>query len=205
MLCRPFFILTDDESVFGRFRNLDACWTMHRLAEAEALNHLPDRSLVVLDTAARASLKPEVPVLRAWAARHLIVVISSNPDDNEGLFYLEAGVSGYCHAYAAEATLRQVLEVVASGEQWVGRSLLSRLLKGLDQTRQARTESCTVRLSEREREVALLAAQGQSNQGIANTLLITERTVKAHLSSAFEKLEVADRLQLALKIHGIQP
>lgn len=202
---RSFFILTDDESVFDRFRHMGECWSVHRLATPEVLDHLPDRSLIVLDTAARALAKPEATVWRAWSTRHLIVAISSNPDDEEGLFYLEAGVSGYCHAYAAEATLRQVLEVVASGEQWVGRSLLGRLLKGLHQTRQAQTEHRTVLLSEREREVALLAARGRSNQDIADVLHITERTVKAHLSSAFEKLEVTDRLQLALKIHGIKP
>ena len=51
--------------------------------------------------------------------------------------------------------------------------------------------------------MARYAASGQSNAQIADALGITERTVKAHLSAVFEKLEVTDRLQLALRVHGI--
>ncbi len=84
------------------------------------------------------------------------------------------------------------------------RSLLSRLLKSIDRTRGLREGSWLNLLSEREREVARLAASGESNLAIAQALNITERTVKAHLSSCFEKLEVTDRLQLALKVHGLK-
>lgn len=56
------------------------------------------------------------------------------------------------------------------------------------------------KLTSREREVAKLVSNGASNKTIARQLLITDRTVKAHLTSIFEKLNVPDRLQLALKI-----
>ena len=52
--------------------------------------------------------------------------------------------------------------------------------------------------------MARLAAVGYSNAEIAQKLLITERTVRAHLSAVFDKLQVDDRLQLALKVHGIR-
>ena len=58
-------------------------------------------------------------------------------------------------------------------------------------------------LTPRESEVAEMAAKGASNQEIAASCGISERTVKAHLSAIFEKLGVVDRLQLALKVHGI--
>ncbi len=45
---------------------------------------------------------------------------------------------------------------------------------------------------------------GESNDAIARQLGITPRTVKAHLSAAFEQLGVADRLQLALRVHGVR-
>ena len=59
-------------------------------------------------------------------------------------------------------------------------------------------------LTQREVEIATLAAHGASNLSIASQCGITERTVKAHLSAVFEKLNVTDRLQLALRVHGIQ-
>ncbi len=59
-------------------------------------------------------------------------------------------------------------------------------------------------LTQREVEVALLAANGASNSAIALQCNISERTVKAHLGAVFIKLNITDRLQLALRVHGIQ-
>ncbi len=58
------------------------------------------------------------------------------------------------------------------------------------------------RLTVREKEIARLLARGGSNKEIARKLEITERTVKAHVSSILEKLGVRDRLQVALRING---
>ncbi|EWM44510.1 bacterial regulatory s, luxR family protein [Bordetella holmesii 70147] len=60
-------------------------------------------------------------------------------------------------------------------------------------------------MTAREDTVARHASAGQSNAQIAEQLGITERTVKAHLSAVFEKVGVADRLQLALLVHGVTP
>jgi len=59
-------------------------------------------------------------------------------------------------------------------------------------------------LSEREVQVARLIANGASNKEIADRLVITERTVKAHLTAIFEKLGVRDRLQLSLRVNGVR-
>ena len=59
-------------------------------------------------------------------------------------------------------------------------------------------------LSRREMQVALRVAEGKSNKEVARLLLISERTIKAHLSSIFEKLGVRDRLQLALLVGGLR-
>ena len=57
-------------------------------------------------------------------------------------------------------------------------------------------------LTRRECEIATLVGNGESNKQIARRLDITERTVKAHLTEVFRKLEVADRLKLALMVKG---
>ena len=59
-------------------------------------------------------------------------------------------------------------------------------------------------LTDREREVAATIAAGSSNKEIARQLGITERTVKAHVGAILEKLQVRDRLQLALLMSGRQ-
>jgi DNA-binding NarL/FixJ family response regulator len=210
-------IFTADETVFHRIREMgaigDKLWQAQRLTTAIELDNLPVGSLAMIDIAHPQRPEWNDARWRVWAGHLSIIALSSEPQDDEGIAAMEAGASGYCHAYANAATLQQVVEVVSSGELWVGRSLLTRLLKGVNQninknlgeTAAARpADTWRKLLTEREVEVATMAAQGASNLGIAEVLGITERTVKAHLSSIFEKLDVADRLQLALRVHGVK-
>jgi DNA-binding NarL/FixJ family response regulator len=134
------------------------------------------------------------------------VATSSNPTDSEAIQALDAGCAGYCHAFSDAATLHQVKQVVEAGQVWVGVSLMRRLVQSAAQAAPKAPKndaSWGSELTEREQEVALLAANGASNIEIARHCSISERTVKAHLSSVFGKLHLTDRLQLALRVHGI--
>lgn len=137
-----------------------------------------------------------------------LVACSSSPTDDEGIAALDAGCSAYCHAYSDPATLVQIKQVVEAGQIWIGSSLMQKLIRGAklanrpDQVKLAEEDWC-VDLTPREKEVAVLAANGASNQLISRNCAISERTVKAHLSAAFQKLNITDRLQLALRVHGI--
>ncbi len=135
-----------------------------------------------------------------------VIATTSNPKDNEAIAALDGGCVAYCHAFADVDTLRQVREVVQAGQIWIGKSLMQRLLNSAlraSGTRQLHDNAWTENLTTRENEIAVLAANGASNSAIARNCGITERTVKAHLSAVFEKLNVTDRLQLALRVHGI--
>lgn len=91
--------------------------------------------------------------------------------------------------------------MVEHGGLWLGQELLQRLImvsKNMVGSQPQHIAELTAKLTEREREVALEAAKGLSNKQIARDLSITERTVKAHLKHVFERLQVKDRLQLAL-------
>ena len=173
----------------------------------EDIRRLAEGAAVLIDLGMSGlSLRDEL--VWAAAARHArLVFASTHPCDPEGLEAMRLGGVGYCHAYAAPATLAQVLSVVEAGGLWVGESLLGRLLGGVGRALQSAgvgpAESVLALLSEREREVARAASMGATNKVIARDLQITERTVKAHLTSIFQKLEVEDRLQLSLKLNGI--
>lgn len=140
-------------------------------------------------------------------SEHLrIVAASSNPNDDEAMLALDAGCAAYCHAYSDAATLKQVREVVDTEHVWIGKSLMQRLLHGVNRMvppPPVPDSSWREALTQREIEVAALAANGASNQAIATQCQISERTVKAHLSAVFTKLNITDRLQLALRVHGI--
>ena len=130
-----------------------------------------------------------------------IVVLANVPDQRQAVDVLKRGAAGYCHAYLPAEALRQVRAVVEHGGLWLGQDLLQRLIAvstTLVGNQPQRIAELTAKLTPREKEVALEAARGLSNKLIARDLKITERTVKAHLKHIFERLNVKDRLQLAL-------
>lgn len=130
-----------------------------------------------------------------------IVVLANVPDQRQAVEVLKQGASGYCHAYLSADVLHEVKAVVEHGGLWLGQELLQRLIMvstSMAGSRPQHIAELMAKLTEREREVALEAAKGLSNKQIARDLAITERTVKAHLKHIFERLQVKDRLQLAL-------
>lgn len=136
-----------------------------------------------------------------------LVAASSNPKDSEAIVALDTGCAAYCHAYADPVTLLQVHQVTRAGHVWIGANLMQQLIQSANRaapSQQPKSNRWDETLTQREKEVAQMAANGASNQTIADECGISERTVKAHLSAVFEKLGIADRLALALKVHGIQ-
>ena len=135
-----------------------------------------------------------------------IVWASSKPQNTPAIAALDAGCSAYCHAFADSKTLKQVQQVVVSGQVWVGRELMQQLLSSANRAATLGSKpdlEWAANLTQREKEIAILVANGASNKVIAANCSITERTVKAHLTAIFEKLNLTDRLQLALRVHGI--
>lgn len=133
-----------------------------------------------------------------------IVVLANAPDQAEALYALSLGAVGYSHAYATADALKEIRTVIEHGGLWLGNSLLQKLIEvstKLTTSHADHIESLLSQLTQREREVAVEAAKGLSNKEIARILDITERTVKAHLASIFERLKVKDRLHLALMLN----
>ncbi len=194
----PIVLVTADDYLF---RHWQAAVSSHSMLRA-GLDWQAEKGACVLIDAAIPGWQD------AWwqdkTASCRIVFTNTSPSDAEAYAALQAGCYGYCHAAAPRETLQQVLEVIRNGGIWAGQALVQRLLAAINQL-PARTPDPALLacLSEREREVVQLAARGAANKIIARELGITERTVKAHLSSAFEKLHLKDRVQLALLVNGI--
>lgn len=138
------------------------------------------------------------------AAGVIVVVLSLQPDESEGLAALELGARGYAHGLATAALLQEIDTVVSHGGLWVGETLMGRLLTALRPRLPATRTDVLAGLSPREAEVAQAVAAGMTNKEVARTLGVTERTVKAHLGAIFEKLGVRDRLQLVLRVGASQ-
>lgn len=133
-----------------------------------------------------------------------IVVLANAPNQAEALHALSLGVVAYAHAYSPAKILLEIKTVVSNGGVWMGQDLLKRLIEvstNLAGNKAAQVDKHLNLLTKREKQVAIEAAKGLSNKEIARILSITERTVKAHLSSTFERLGAKDRLHLALMLN----
>jgi DNA-binding NarL/FixJ family response regulator len=129
-----------------------------------------------------------------------VIAMTAIENPQEARLALEAGASGYIHYLAIPAVLVQVAQVVDAGGMWLGADLMRQLVSATARILPAAVAPSAdlSLLTSREKAVAELVAAGKSNKEVARDLDITERTVKAHLSAAFEKLQVRDRLQLVL-------
>ena len=123
-----------------------------------------------------------------------------------GLF--KTGIRGCCRDDIEPDQLKYVVEAVQKGELWIRRALSWYLLNELVTITQEKNKikqavsDLLANLTRREYEIATLVGNGESNKQIARLLAITERTVKAHLTEVFRKLDVTDRLKLALIVKG---
>ena len=160
---------------------------------------------------AGAPVAAQVQAVRRHLPDAALIVLSDTPSDDEGMQAFSAGARGYCNSHASEVVLRQVFAVVSEGGLWIGESLMERLLVGITRLPPAPAGSDSTsskngwhdKLTEREWEVARAIAAGASNKEVARQLGITERTVKAHVGVILGKLEVPDRLHLALRIRQL--
>jgi two-component system, NarL family, nitrate/nitrite response regulator NarL len=133
-----------------------------------------------------------------------IVVLANSPNQAEALYAMSLGVVAYSHAYSPAQVLNEIKTVISHGGVWMGQDLLQRLIEvssSLAGNQAEQVNSHLSLLTSREKQVAVEAAKGLSNKEIARILAITERTVKAHLSSTFERLGAKDRLHLALMLN----
>ncbi|MCP3688997.1 MAG: response regulator transcription factor [Gammaproteobacteria bacterium] len=158
--------------------------------------------------AARISLlhisSPELADLD-WMARcfrdtgRIIGVCSDSPDVVEMLECVEAGCRAYCNSYMQAGNYRQMLRLLANDQSWFPPNLLARAL-GLaqDSLKGKDTDALLQALTEREKEVAVAVSQGLSNKNISERFKISERTVKAHLTSTYAKLDLKDRVALVI-------
>ena len=109
---------------------------------------------------------------------------------------VDIGVNGYILKDSESAELKKAIEAIVNGENFIQPDLIPLLNARL--IKRDTDKDKIQQLTKREREVLIQVANGMFNKEIANSLLISERTVKNHISSIFKKIEVSDRTQAAV-------
>jgi len=129
-----------------------------------------------------------------------VIMLTMLEDDDSLFAAMRAGARGYILKGADKAEVLQTIRAVAEGQALFGPAIASRLTTFFQKGSQKETAIVPFpELTDREREVLSLIAQGLSNNDIAARLHISNKTVSNHISSIFNKLQVADRSQAIVK------
>ena len=157
-----------------------------------ALELRPDIILMDVQLPGQSGVEATAAICVVWPQAKVIILTTFDRDDYvfQGI---RAGALGYLLKDTPADNLIETIRRVHAGEIFIQPQIASRALRELAQP-QANLLSP---LSEREREVLVLLAQGCSNREIAERLVITEGTVKSHVSNILSKLQAENRTQAA--------
>jgi NarL family two-component system response regulator LiaR len=191
--------------------------TILREATAELVDHQPDMQVVgqagtgqeTLE--AIAVLRPDVVVMDIAMPRidglqatgnivtnypeTRVLVLSAHEDAEHVISLLRAGATGYIHKTVSLNELLEAIRSTSRGESVLPPSIASVVVKYLSGGESAPQK---VEITEREVEVIRLVAQGMTNDQIAQQLHLSKRTIEAHLTHIFNKLNVCSRTEAAL-------
>lgn len=180
--------------------------------ELKTILNQEDVSLIVLDLTMDGCRQADVLRFiseRKKQARLILSGIQFKP--SEELFGLTVGAVACCSLSFSVEECQKILNVVKHGGVWLSNAGIPELVSQLQGLSKKNTpektseeskpsEDLSQILTKREMEVARLVSGGASNKDIARQLDISDRTVKAHLTAIFAKLNIQDRLQLALRV-----
>ena len=160
---------------------------------AEALAKMPvlDPQLILMDV--RMEKMNGIEACREIKSRYPdvhILMITSYTDDDAVISSILAGASGYLLKHLSRAELLRSIRLVASGHSLIDSNTTKQVVERL-------TQMPGSELTDREREVLALVARGYTNKQIADTLYVSEKTARNHVSHILEKLGLSRRSEAA--------
>jgi DNA-binding NarL/FixJ family response regulator len=173
-------------------------------AVAAVQNHQPDVVLMDIRMAEVDGIAATTALRRLNPAPQVIVLTTFQADEHV-VGALRAGASGFLVKDTPPLDIINAVRLVAAGEAIISPSATRTLLAHFGDTEAtARREAAAARLeslTDRELEVATAIASGASNADVATQLFMSEATVKAHVSRLLTKLQVSNRVQIAILVH----
>ena len=137
--------------------------------------------------------------IKTSVAHTKVIALTSFTEDDKVFPAIQAGASSYLLKDVSPNDLVEAIRAVHRGEARLHPDIAQKLMQQVaQQTSPVRETTAVDDLTEREYEVVRLVAQGCSNADIAQALVISDKTVKTHISNILSKLHLEDRTQLAI-------
>jgi two-component system nitrate/nitrite response regulator NarL len=127
-----------------------------------------------------------------------VIVLTAAEDDRDVVRAMRLGARGVVLKQSASDLLLKSIRKVSDGEIWLDNRMTAEVIDAFKKSSESGQRREKPLLSDREKEIVQLVAQGFRNREIGEKLFISEQTVKNHLHNIFDKLGVSDRLELAL-------
>jgi DNA-binding NarL/FixJ family response regulator len=128
-----------------------------------------------------------------------VLVVTMFEDDSSVLAAMRAGARGYLLKGATHSEMARAIRAVGEGEAIFSPAIAARLMEFFENFRPAAMPQVFPELSDREREVLDLIAQGHKNPDIATRLVLSDKTVRNHVTNILSKLQVADRSEAIIR------
>jgi DNA-binding NarL/FixJ family response regulator len=201
-------LIADDHPLFrnGMRALLSADLTTEVIGEATtgeeavalAATLQPDIILMDIQMPGISGIEATRQILRA-SPRIRILMVTMFEDDQSVFTAMRAGARGYVLKGAHPDEMLRAIQAVGSGEAIFSPAIATRMLDFFSSLKPTALPQPLPQLTERERAILNLIAQGQSNAAIAKQLVLSPKTVSNYVSSIFSKLQVADRAQAMLR------
>ena len=201
LICDDHKVLTD---ALAMVVGLDPDLTMiadpvHTAEEAVLIcaEHLPD--VVLMDIVFKGGMSgiDATRAIKAASPATKVVIMTAHDDERLLVEAVEAGASGFLGKDEAAEELLSAAKAAAEGEVLIDPATLTRLLHSVALEREERRDALNLLgdLTEREKEILQLLAQGMRNDGIAAKLFISPQTVQTHIRNILGKLRVHSKLE----------
>lgn len=127
-----------------------------------------------------------------------VIILTSHDNEQEVIASLASGANAYCMKETPIETLISVIKMINNGALWLDPKIAQVAYKFMPEI-QGEDNQSIIKLTKRENDVLKLLAQGKSNAEIAEEIIISPHTAKAHVCKILEKFAVSGRVQAAVK------
>ncbi|MFI3913353.1 response regulator transcription factor [Carnobacterium maltaromaticum] len=182
-----YLSIQEDIEVIGEAEN-------GQIGYEKALELRPDVIMMDLVMDVMDGIESTKAILKDWPEARIIIV-TSFIDDEKVYPALEAGASSYMLKTSRAGEIANAIRSTYAGESILEPEVTGKMMERFTKKKEPVLHDD---LTNREQEILLLIAQGNSNQEIADQLFITLKTVKTHVSNILAKLDVEDRTQAAI-------